>query len=131
MGRNRPTTAELIEAVTEFLATEVDPEVTAPDVKFRLRVARNVLDIVARECRTGLEHDRREEIALQELLGQEFLGKKTSDLSHLNEALCERLRRGDFDNRLEEALPVLTDITMDKLSIDNPRFSTFKDLKQQ
>ncbi len=76
MGRNRPTTAELIEAVTEFLATEVDPEVTAPDVKFRLRVARNVLDIVARECRTGLEHDRREEIALQELLGQEFLGKK-------------------------------------------------------
>ena len=124
MARNRPTAAELIEAVTEFLATEVDPEVTTPDVKFRLRVARNVLDIVARECRSGPEHDRREEIALQELLGEE-----TGDLSHLNQALCERLRRGEFDNRLGELLPVLTDITMDKLSIDNPRYSTFKDLR--
>lgn len=126
MARNRPTAAELIEAVTEFLETEVDAEVTTPDVKFRLRVARNVLDIVARECRSGVEHDQSEQNALQKLLGEE-----SSDLSNLNEALCEQLRRGDFDNRLDELLPVLTDITMDKLSIDNPRYSTFKDLKPQ
>lgn len=124
MARNRPTAAELIEAVTEFLATEIDPKVTTPDVKFRLRVARNVLDIVARECRSGPEHDQREKLELQTLLGEE-----SPDLSHLNEVICERLRRGDFDNRLDELLPVLTDITMDKLSIDNPRYSTFKDLR--
>jgi len=125
MARNRPTAAELIEAVTEFLATEVDQEVITADVKFRLRVARNVLDIVARECRSGPEHDQRERIALQELLGEE-----SNDLSQLNQALCERLRRGDFDSRTDEVMPVLTDITMDKLSIDNPRYSTYKELKQ-
>jgi len=125
MARNRPTAAELIEAVTEFLATEVDQEVITADVKFRLRVARNVLDIVARECRSGPEHDQRERIALQELLGEE-----SNDLSQLNQALCERLRRGDFDSRTDEVMPVLTDITMDKLSTDNPRYSTYKELKQ-
>lgn len=126
MARNRPTAAELVEAVTEFLATELDSEVTTPDVKFKLRVARNVLDIVARECRHGLDHDRHELSALQDLLDEE-----SADLSQLNQVLCERLRHGEFDTRLEELLPVLTKITMDKLSIDNPRYSTFRELKQR
>ena len=124
MARNRPTDAELLDAVVEFLATKVEPEVSTPDVRFRLRVAMNVLGIVRRECQLGAAHDARERDALAQLLGASAVG-----LDELNRLLCRRLRQGDFDGRLGEVLPVLTSITMDKLSIDNPRFSTYMALK--
>jgi aminoglycoside phosphotransferase (APT) family kinase protein len=48
----RPTAAELIEAVREFLADEVMPA-TPGTLAFHARVAANVLGIVARELATG------------------------------------------------------------------------------
>lgn len=126
MARNRPTDAELIESVSEFLATEVEPEIGKSDVKFRLRVAMNVLDIVSRECQSGATHDASEQVALQSLLDS-----KSTNLDELNEVLCKRIRRGDFDARHDELIEVLTRITTNKLSIDNPRYSTYKDLESQ
>jgi hypothetical protein len=126
MARNRPTDVELLEAVTEFLETEVGPEITKSDVQFKLRVAMNVLGIVARECQSGAEHDERERAQLQKLLGSE-----STDLDELNETLCKQVRRGDFDARHDELVRALTDITVDKLFVDNPRFSTYKDLKPE
>jgi len=125
MARNRPTDAELIEAVKEFLATEVEPEIGKSDVKFRLRVAMNVLGIVSRECLSGSAHDANERAVLQALLDSE-----KTDLDELNEAMCEQVRRGDFDDRHDELVDALTRVTLDKLSIDNPRYSTYKDMKK-
>lgn len=126
MARNRPTDIELIEAVSEFLAGEVEPEIGAADVRFRLRVAINVLGIVLRECRSGSAHDDHERAVLQALLDSDV-----ADLAALNESLCEQVRRGDFDDRHDELVRALTRITMDKLSIDNPRYSTYRDLESK
>lgn len=126
MARNRPTDAELIEAVSEFLETEVAPGIERSDVRFRLRVALNVLGIVSRECRSGATHDERERVALQALLASD-----EANLDELNKDLCERVRRGDLDAHHDELVDVLTRITLDKLSIDNPRYSTYKDLETE
>jgi hypothetical protein len=123
MARNRPTDAELIDAVVEFLAAELQPHVTTPDIRFKLRIAMNVLGIVARECRSGAAHDQREVESLQKLLKSE-----STDIVELNTLLCAQVRRGDLDARHDELVSALTAITMDKLSVDNPRYSTYKDL---
>jgi hypothetical protein len=86
----------------------------------------NVLGIVARECRSGTTHDQREVESLQKLLNSE-----STDIVELNTLLCEQVRRGDLDARHDELVSALTAITMDKLSVDNPRYSTYTDLKPE
>ena len=50
---DRPTALELIEAVTEFLSTEVLPAATDHRAKFRTLVALNALGIAWRELAAG------------------------------------------------------------------------------
>jgi hypothetical protein len=50
---DRPTALELIEAVTEFLSTEVLPAATDHRLKFRTLVALNALGIAHRELESG------------------------------------------------------------------------------
>jgi hypothetical protein len=50
---DRPTALELIEAVTEFLSTEVLPEATDHRAKFRTLVALNALGIAYRELQAS------------------------------------------------------------------------------
>jgi len=126
MARNRPTDSELIDAVTEFLGEVAESESNTPDVRFRLRVAMNVLGIVRRETVSGANHDEQERVALQHLLGAQ-----SADLDELNRNLCEQIRRGDFDDCHLELKKVLLDITMNKLAIDNPRYSTYRCLSEE
>jgi hypothetical protein len=53
-GHGRPTAAELVAAVAEFLETDVR-ESTAGQVNFHSRVAANALRIVERELLAGAE----------------------------------------------------------------------------
>jgi hypothetical protein len=95
---DRPTAAELIEAVSEFLSTEVLP--AAPDhrLKFRTLVALNALAIAYREL----------EASNTVLLGTEE-----------RRDLVERIRAGDVD---ESMLPLLKEHVADKLRISNPAY---------
>lgn len=95
---DRPTAAELIEAVSEFLSTEVLP--AAPDhrLKFRTLVALNALAIAYREL----------EASDNLLLGTEE-----------RRELVERIRAGDVD---ESMLPLLKEHVADKLRISNPAY---------
>jgi hypothetical protein len=95
---DRPTAAELIEAVSEFLSTEVLP--AAPDhrLKFRTLVALNALAIAYREL----------EASNNLLLGTEE-----------RRDLVERIRAGDVD---ESMLPLLKKHVADKLRISNPAY---------
>jgi hypothetical protein len=52
---DRPTAAELIEAVTEFLSTEMLPAATDHRLKFRTLVALNALGIASRELQAEAE----------------------------------------------------------------------------
>ena len=92
---DRPDAAELIEAVFEFLAGEVLPNVTDHRQKFRTLVAMNALSIARREL---------------ELRGPE---PRTPDL----QALASAIRDGAPP---EDALQVLKEHVEQKLRISNP-----------
>ena len=80
---DRPNAFELIEAVTEFLSSEVLPAATDHRLKFRTLVALNALGIAYRELQSGDEV----------VLGQEELAE-----------LARRIRAGDVDEDLHGRL---------------------------
>jgi hypothetical protein len=104
----RPTAAELVAAVAEFLETDVRAA-TGPDsrpadvgaVNFHARVAANALRTVERE----LLDDR----PVPDLLG--FADEA---------ALAAAIRRGDLDDR--EVLPTLKAIVLHKLAVSHPGY---------
>jgi hypothetical protein len=81
---DRPNAPELLEAVWEFLSTEVLPTLDDPRLKFRTLVAMNALGIARRE----LEADERDlsEDELAELARRIRAGDVPSDAHALLEA---------------------------------------------
>ena len=102
-----PTTAELAEAVREFLDEDVRPATTVR-VHFLARVAANVLAIVERELRLGpaAEADHARRLAALGL---------ADDLE-----LAGRIRAGALDDRLEEVVDLTRRHAVDRLRIANP-----------
>jgi hypothetical protein len=98
----RPTAAELVAAVAEFLETDVR-EGTSGAVNFHSRVAANVLRTVERE----LLDDR----PADQLLG--FPDEAT---------LAGAIRRGDLDQRGAELLPTLRHLVLHKLAVSHPGY---------
>lgn len=94
---DRPDAGELLEAVLEFLATEVLPDATDQRRKFRTLVAMNALGIARRE----LESD-----------------EQTLSADELRE-LAARIRAGDVP---EDALPLLKKHVASKLRVANPDY---------
>lgn len=98
----RPTAAELVAAVAEFLETDVRDGTTG-HVNFHARVAANVLRTVERELL-----DERPEPGL---LGFE------------DEAdLAAAIRRGDLDGRDADLLPALRTLVLHKLTVSHPGY---------
>jgi HAMP domain-containing protein len=95
---DRPTAAELIEAVSEFLSTEVLPAASDHRLKFRTLVALNALAIASREL--GASNNL--------LLGTEE-----------RRDLAERIRAGDVDDGM---LQLLKEHVAAKLRISNPAY---------
>lgn len=104
----RPTAAELVAAVAEFLETDVR-DATGPDgrladtgaVNFHARVAANVLRTVERE----LLDDR----------------PAPDPLGYADEAeLAAAIRRGDLDDR--DVLPTLRAIVAHRLAVSHPGY---------
>ncbi len=95
---DRPTALELIEAVTEFLSTEVLPEATDHRFKFRTLVALNALGIAYRELAAGDDV----------LMGDDEAA-----------ALARRIRAGDVR---EDDHALLKQHVAAKLRISNPGY---------
>ena len=88
---DRPTAPELLEAVTEFLATEVLPTASDHRFKFRTLVALNALGIARREIASGDQGASEEE--LRELAARIRLGEvHDGDLGQLKEHVAAKLR---------------------------------------
>lgn len=106
---DRPTAAELIESVREWLERDV---ASAGDgrLAFHTRVAMNSLDIVLRELAAddsmALTHD-----AVLESLGV------ASD-----EDLSQKIRSGDYDTNLKFVLDALAPVIEDKVRVSNPKY---------
>jgi hypothetical protein len=95
---DRPTALELIEAVTEFLSTEVLPATRDHRLKFRTLVALNALGIATRELGSSNRL----------LLGPDEVAE-----------LARRIRAGDVP---DDAVPLLKQHVADKLRISNPGY---------
>jgi hypothetical protein len=86
---DRPDAAELIEAVFEFLASEVLPTADDQRLKFRTLVAMNALAIARRELESGSEPENLEQLA--DLAARIRAGEPV-DLPALKEHVAAKLR---------------------------------------
>ncbi len=106
---DNPTAAELTAAVRDWLADDVAPS-DRPPHRFHLRVAVNVLDMVAREIELGPQHAASHAARLEQL-------GVTDD-----RALADAIRSGSIDYRDETVRALVWDSVVDKLAVANPSY---------
>ena len=103
----RPTPAELIAAVADFLDNDV--RAAGGQVGFHARVAANVLRIVERELLDNTAEPVREAL---------------DDLGFADEtALARAIRDGQLDDRPDEVMQCLRSVVRHRLSIDHPGYA--------
>lgn len=106
---DRPTAAELVAAVREFLERDVFDAVEGR-VQFHTRVAMNALAMVEREL----------------ALGASQAASHERDLASLGAAdeteLAAAIRSGALDDRLDEVRDVVRRTVRAKLEVANPRY---------
>jgi hypothetical protein len=125
--QDRPTAGELLQAIAEFLVTDVEPHV--PDwLRFQLRVARNSLAIIQRELALEDEHIVDEWEGLDMLLGEQPAPRSPREREQAvlvrNDELCRRIEAGGFDQPETRRLLLdhLRAVVHNKLVISNPRY---------
>jgi hypothetical protein len=114
--QDRPTAAELVEAVREFIERDAMPALTGRTA-FHARVACNVLAIVQRELEQGPAFEAAEHARLRELLGHD------GSIRELNQALAVGLCEAKLDDRQDDVLRHLKATVAGKLAIDNPKYA--------
>jgi aminoglycoside phosphotransferase (APT) family kinase protein len=114
--QDRPSAAELLEAVREFLDHDVLGAVDGR-VAFHTRVAVNALGIVERELVIGRELDATIRPRLATFLGHD------DDLATLIAELATRIRSGSLDDQ-PDTLDMTREIVRAKLAVSNPRYLT-------
>ena len=123
MTQDRPGRAELLEAVAEFLFTEVRNAVPR-EQRFQVLVAANVCAVVAREIRAGAEP-----LFLDLLLFNSLLDRDVPEVDDLNRdvrasqaELAQSLRSGALDDRLDEVAAGLREHVRRQLAIARPGY---------
>lgn len=110
-ANRRPTSPELIEAVVEFLETEVR-DATTGSVNFHARVAANALRIVEREL-----HDTAAGRSAAET------GAALAALGFADEpALAAAIRAGELDDRPDDVAACLRTLVRHRLAVDHPGY---------
>jgi Domain of unknown function (DUF6285) len=103
----RPTAAELVAAVADFLDNDVR-SATEGQVNFHARVAANVLRIVERE----LTDDSAAEVT-----------ERLAELGFVDEAqLAAAIRAGTLDDRADDVLPTLRTLVRQRLAVAHPGY---------
>ena len=108
---DQPDPGTLIEAVREFLQTEVEPQ-TEGRLRYHLKVAANVLAIVERELSLGEEHAA----AHRDRLAR--LGFRS------DQELAAAIRSGELDERHDELARELEAAVADKLAVARPGYGS-------
>ncbi|BBX74458.1 hypothetical protein H7H78_08985 [Mycobacterium shinjukuense] len=105
----RPTAAELVAAVAEFLEGEIRAATTG-QVNFHARVAGNALRMVERELLSP---------------GDAEVGAALTDLGFADEAaLAAAIRAGDLDARGDEVIACLRTLVRHRLAVAHPGYDS-------
>ncbi len=104
-----PDARELVEAVRDYLADDLGPQVEGRD-RWMVRIAANALTIAARE----IEHGPADAKAHAQRLAA--LGVSSDD------ELATRIRRGELDGRTSVVAAALWSTTLDKIVVANPTY---------
>ena len=122
--QDQPTSVELTRSVADFLRSDITPMISGHNA-FRLRVAINMLDLVARQLTLEAESDAAEAARLAALLGAE------GSLLDLNRALAEKIASGEVDLATPGLSEHLWQTTMAKLAVDQPNYASYKREKER
>jgi len=117
--QDEPTPIELVTAVADFLRDDIAPALKGHSA-FKLRVAINALDLVARQLTLAGPGEDAERARLSHLLGEE------GDLLDLNRKLAEAIGRGTLDLATPGVAEHLWRTTMDKLAVDQPNYASYR-----
>ena len=117
--QDEPTPTELINAVADFLRTDITPAIKGHNA-FKLRVGINALDLVARQLALQGPGEAAETVRLKALLGID------GSVMELNRALAEKIAKGEVDLNTPGLKEHLWQTTMDKLAVDQPNYASYK-----
>ena len=119
---DRPTAAELVDAVRHFLEAELLPTLTDARQRFQTLIAANVLAIAGRELATEADHLREE---WSQLGGAALPVNLRAAVEECNRTLCARIRAGHYDDTdaFRSLAATLRKIVTRKLEVANPRFA--------
>ena len=115
MTQDRPSAAQLVTAVREYLERDVMPA-TEGRVQFHARVAVNVLNTVARELELGGGFAADEQRRAAALLGHD------GDADALEHELAAAIRSGALDDRSGDVRAHVRATVREKLLIANPGY---------
>ena len=110
---DRPTSKELLEAVIDFIDSEIKSDSYPANKKFKFQIVLNVLNIVKREVETGEEINEK----FSEL-GSNLIGENEFSI----EKLSQKIRDKEFDHEDKDLIDFLYDLTEEKIKIDNPKY---------
>jgi hypothetical protein len=119
MPDDRPSAAELVDAVTEFLERDLQPSLDGR-LAFHTRVAVNALRIVRREMDLGPALDAARRSGLRSLLGRD--GSEVATTREMDVELARRIRAGSLDERRPELVAYLRATLRLQLDIAHPGY---------
>jgi hypothetical protein len=121
MLAERPTAAELIAAVAQFLEDEVRPELSGR-LSFHAKVAANALRIVERELTGTAAEDER--ASLRSLAGD-------GDLLELNTVLANKIRTGELSIEDPMVRDHLIRSALTRLAVDSPHYPSLAEARSR
>jgi Domain of unknown function (DUF6285) len=115
MTQDRPTAAELIASVREFLERDV-MAATEGRVQFHTRVAINALGMVERELEDAAAFEASERARAAAILGHDGTARD------LERELAAAIRAGELDGRADEVRTHVRATVREKLLVANPNY---------
>ncbi|MFP5383471.1 MAG: DUF6285 domain-containing protein [Gammaproteobacteria bacterium] len=117
----RPTAAELVTAVADFIEKKVAPQLDA-HTAFHAKVAVNALHIVIRELQSGAAVAAADGVRLAALTGV----AAEAGLPEQNKALCGLIDREEIDGDDPALHAHLMQSVLARIAIDSPKYPSIK-----
>lgn len=123
MPLSSPDVAEMCQTLSEFLTDEIKPQIASSELQYKLKIALNMLSIIARESQQGAALATLEQRSLSAYL--EVGTDEGGSAESLNTRLSEHIANADIAAESAGLLDMLEGITLGKMAIDNPRYSSY------